>query len=93
MVLNRKGQVVFYALMLGIVIVIVALALVPVVNQFTNSAMNSTSDTQVGLDCSNQSITDYQKSQCVLVDATTPYFFFGLLGIALLVMFAKWVMT
>lgn len=93
MVLNNKGQVVFYALMLGIVVVIIALALVPVVNQFTTEARNVTDDTHVGLDCSNSSISDFQKSQCVLTDAATPYFFFGLIGIALLVMFAKWVST
>lgn len=91
--MSNKGQVVFYALMLGIVVVIIALALVPVVSQFTSSAMNSTDDTHVGLDCSNSSISDYTKSQCILTDATTPYFFYGLIGIALLIMFAKWVMT
>lgn len=92
MVLNNKGQVVFYTLMLGVVIVIIALALVPVVHDFTTNAMNSTSDTQVGLDCQNATIPDWQKSQCVLTDATMPYFFFGLLGIALLVIGARAVM-
>lgn len=89
MVLNKNGQVVFYTLMLGIVVVIIALALVPVVNDFAQSAMNVTDDTHVGLDCQNSTIPDWQKSQCVLTDASTPYFFFGLLGIALLVIGAK----
>lgn len=87
--MNRKGQVIFYTLMLAIVIVVIAMALIPVVNNFTNDARNTTTDTRVGLDCSNSSISDYQKSQCMLVDAATPYFFFGLLGIALLVIGAR----
>jgi len=89
MVLNNKGQVIFFTLMLSVTIFIIAMALVPVVQDMTEGAMNSTSDTQVGLDCSNSSITDYTKAQCILTDAATPYFFFGLIGIALLVIGAK----
>lgn len=89
MVLNNKGQVIFFTLMLGIVIIIIALALVPVVKDFTTDARNVTDDTRVGLDCANESISDFQKSQCVLTDVATPYFFFGLIGIALLVIGAR----
>lgn len=89
MVVNKRGQIIFYTMMLMIVIVVVALAIAPVVNQFANTAREPSSDTQVGLDCSNESISDYTKSQCVLTDAATPYFFFGLIGIALLVLGAR----
>lgn len=87
--MNTKGQVIFFTLMLGITIFIIAMGLIPVVNNMTQDAMNSTSDTRVGLDCANESITDYVKSQCIMTDLTTPYFFFGLIGIALLVIGAK----
>ena len=89
MVMNNRGQTVFFVLMLGVLVVVLALGLVPVVNDFVVDARNTTSDTQVGLDCNNESISDYQKSQCMLVDVTLPYWFFGMLGIALLVIGAR----
>ena len=87
--MNNNGQVVFYTLMLGIVVVILALSLAPIVNTFATDARNVTDDTRVGLDCNNSSISDYQKSQCILTDIATPYFFYGLIGIALLIIGAK----
>lgn len=86
---NRRGQIIFYTLMLFAIIVVIAMALVPVVKNTVDDARNVTSDTQVGLDCGNESISDYQKGQCMLTDLATPYFFFGLLGIAALVVGAK----
>ena len=89
MVVNKKGQMIFYTLMLMIVIVVLAMATVPVIKSSVDDARGNTTDTQLGLDCANESISDYQKSQCVLTDMATPYFFFGLIGIALLVIGAK----
>jgi hypothetical protein len=86
---NKRGQVIFFTLMLSVVVVLLAMALIPVVNEFATGAMNGTSDTAVGLDCGNSSISDYTKGQCVLTDAATPYFFFGFIGIALLIIGAK----
>jgi heme/copper-type cytochrome/quinol oxidase subunit 2 len=88
-VLNKNGQVIFYTMMLMIVVVLLALALSPIVNTFVVDARNSTTDSQVGLDCENETISDYTKSQCILTDITTPYFFFGLIGIALLIIGAR----
>lgn len=90
---NKRGQVIFYTLMLGIVVIILAMALTPVVNEFVNGAKNSTDETHVGLDCSNESISDFTKSQCVITDITTPYFFFSVVAIALLVIGARLVLT
>jgi hypothetical protein len=87
--MNNRGQVIFYTLMLMIVVVLLALALAPIVNQFTTEARNATTETAVGLDCSNASIDDFVKSQCMIVDVTTPYFFFGMIAIALLIIGAK----
>ena len=87
--MNKGGQVIFYTLMIFVTIVILAMALVSVVKSQVDDARNPTSDTAVGLDCSNSSISDYQKGQCLLTDLTTPYFFFGLLGIAGLIVGAR----
>ena len=89
MVLNKRGQTLFYTFMLFAVIIVLALAVVPVVKSFVDDARAPSDDTRVGLDCSNSSISDYQKGQCYITDLATPYFFFGLLGIAALVVGAK----
>ena len=72
--MNGRGQVFFITLMIAAVFIVLALAFAPVVKQFTDSARNSSSDTQVGLDCTNSSISDYDKANCVATDSLMPYF-------------------
>ena len=86
---NNRGQAIFFSLMLFCVVVVIAMALAPVIKSTVDDARNTTSDTQVGLDCANETISDYQKGQCLLVDLTSPYWFFGMLGIAALIIGAK----
>lgn len=59
---------------LAVTIIILALAFAPVVKQFADDARNSSSDTRVGLDCSNTSISNFDKANCVAVDSLNPYF-------------------
>lgn len=40
--MNKRGSVVIYALMLGMVVILLALALAPVGNEFIQKAMNNT---------------------------------------------------
>lgn len=87
--MNNRGQVAIFTLMLFIVIVILALAFSPVIKQITEEARSPTSDTALGLDCSNTSISDFQNAGCVSVDLLNPYFFWGLLGIAGIIIGAK----
>lgn len=87
--MNNRGQFSFVALMLGIVIIVLALAFAPSLKYFTESAMNGTTTTAVGLDCANASISDFNKGTCVLVDFSLPYFIIGLIGVAFLVIAAK----
>lgn len=89
MVVNKRGQVMFYTIMLSVVLIILAMAMTPVVKQFVDDSRNSTTETRQGLDCSNESISDFQQAQCVLVDMATPYFFFAVIGIAGIVIGAK----
>lgn len=79
----------FYLLMLGTVVVVLALALAHPVRQHIDNVRAANTETTQGLDCSNTSISDYQKGQCVLTDMSTPYFIFGMLGIAGAVVGAK----
>ena len=86
---NKKGQVVFYTLMLSMVVFILAMALAPTVKQFVDDAREPTSATQVGMDCNNATISDFNKAGCVLVDLGLPYFFFGMLALAGIIVGAK----
>jgi hypothetical protein len=79
--MNKNGSIVFYMLMLGMVIIILALALAPAVSQFTNSAMNETSGDTYGLDCNNESISNFDKAACLAVDLNLFYFIGALIFI------------
>jgi len=88
--MNSKGQVVFYGMMLAVIIMVLALALAPVVKDFTDSARNTTTNIGgQGLDCSNASISDYDQGACMIVDLTLPYFIGCLVFIAGVVIIAK----
>ena len=71
---NKKGQTVFYGIMLGLVIIITALALAPAVSEFTGNARNATVGDTLGMDCSNASISNFQKAACYTTDLTLFYF-------------------
>ncbi|MFP4457164.1 MAG: hypothetical protein ACLFPS_05835 [Clostridia bacterium] len=72
--MNKKGQLAFYSLMLGLLIIILALALAPSVSYFTNSARNATSGDTLGLDCDNESISNFNKAACIATDVNLFYF-------------------
>lgn len=84
--MNSQGQTFFVAMMIGIVFIILALSFAPVLKQFTDSARNSSTETQVGLDCSNSSIDNYAKANCIATDLEGPYFigFLIIAGIAII---------
>ena len=87
--MNNKGQVVIYTLMLGVVLIILALALAPALKVFSDTARADSTDTQIGLNCSNPNLDDYYKGTCVVQDLNTPYFVGIVLGIAGMVIGAK----
>ena len=89
MVLNKNGQVIFYTLMLAIVVIILAMAMTPVVKQFVDTAKSPSTNESIGLDCNNSSISDFNKAQCTLTDASIPYFFIALIGLAGVIIGAK----
>jgi Trk-type K+ transport system membrane component len=76
--MNKQGQIIFYGLMMGIVLIILALALAYPLRQSTDIAMNSSSDTNLGMDCSNESISDFDKITCYATDLT-PFYFVGII--------------
>ena len=73
-----------------VIIIVLALALAPALKESATSARNTTDWVGgQGLDCSNASISDYDKGACVITDVTPAYFFWGLLAIAGILIIAK----
>lgn len=70
--MNNKGQVFFYGMMLGLVIIVLALALAPSVRDFTESAMNDTVGDTLGLNCTSTD-SNFIKATCVVVDISIFY--------------------
>lgn len=87
--MNHKGQIWGYALMLGITIIVVALALAPLGQDFIDEGMNASTSDLIGLDCSNSSISSFSKGTCVITDFSLAYFFGGLVLIGLGVITAR----
>lgn len=65
--MNNRGQVVFYAAMVGLTVIILALAMAPAIASFNNTTMTS-------MDCSNDSISNFYKASCTVVDIGGFYF-------------------
>jgi len=87
---NKRGMGMWaYGMMLGLVIIILALALAPVGQEFVNNAMNASTSDMIGLDCSNASISNFDKGTCVITDFSVAYFFGGLIFIGGAVVAAK----
>jgi len=87
--MNNKGSVIIYGLMLGLTVLILALALAPSVQDFTTDARNVSTNSSVGMDCSNSSISNFDKATCVVIDLNLFYFIGGLIFIAGIIVTAK----
>lgn len=79
--MNKGGRIVL-GLMLATVFVILAFALAPAIKETVDEARNTTTDTRIGLDCDNSSITDEAKAACVVTDLSLPYFIAVVIGLA-----------
>lgn len=88
--MNNHGQVLFFSLMLGIVILVVALALAGPIKDSIDSARNATTDEgQVGLNCTSPVLSNYDKGACLVSDLSIFYFISGLIFIAGAIMVSK----
>lgn len=89
--MNLKGSVTFYGFMLGLVILILALALAPSVTEFSSNAQNETYQGNPALNCSNTSISNFDKAACYAVDLNPFYFIGSLIFIAGAIISARFV--
>lgn len=79
--MNKSGSVILFGLMLGIVIIILALALAPVLQDTLNETMSPSEGDRFGLDCNNESISNFDKAGCLAVDLSFFYYIGALIFI------------
>ena len=72
--MNKSGQVQIYAFMIGIAVLVLALALAPAIKESIDNARNETVGDFIGMDCGNESISNFQKAGCLASDLTMFYF-------------------
>jgi hypothetical protein len=82
--MNNKASVLIYGLILGLTVIVTALALAPSVQDFTDISMNATN-----MDCSNESISNFDKAACIAVDLNLFYFIGALILIGGIIVTAK----
>ncbi len=75
--MNNKGQVAFLVMMIGIVIIVLALAFAPPLK----TQIDTTRGVD-GLDCANNSISTFDKATCIVTDLNMFYFVGGLIFVA-----------
>ncbi len=74
--------------MIGIVIIVLALAFAFPVKQAIDTTRSNSSGDFTGLNCSSPP-DNYYRSACIISDLTTPYFIIGLLALGGAVIGAK----
>ena len=82
--MNKRGSVLIYGLMLGLIVMLLALALAPAVQDFTDDARDTDN-----LNCSSDSISNFDKASCIATDLTLFYFIGALILIGGLLIGAK----
>jgi flagellar basal body-associated protein FliL len=87
--MNKKGIVSIVLIMLGVVIVIFAIAVSPVIRVFTEDARNESSGDKTGLNCSSNLISDYDKATCLSLDLYNPLFIGILIGMVGIIFAAR----
>ena len=79
MVLNNRGQTVFYGFMLAVTIVVLALAFAKPIHEAVSESRNeTTSYGGTGMNCTNTDLSNYDKAACVISDLS-PFTFIGIL--------------
>lgn len=84
MVNGKRGQVLVYGFMIAVTLIVLTLAIAPTLKNRTDNARNLTSSEGeiLGLDCSNSSISTFNKAACTSTDMTLFLFVGGMIFLA-----------
>jgi len=89
--MNNNGQVIFFTLMIGITVLVLAMALAFPVKEAVDDTTNysGTSTSPQTLDCNNGSISKFDKGACLVADTSMFYFIGGLIFLVGSILAAK----
>lgn len=76
--MNKQGQVFFVSIMLGVIVLLFALAVAQPFREVTDEA-------RIQLDCANESISEYNQINCLATDINLPLFIGFLIFLAVAV--------
>ena len=79
---SKRASVIIFSLMLAVVVIILAIALAPAAQQIISSAMNASESDTIGMDCDNESISNFTKAACVVTDFSLFWFFGAMIFLA-----------
>lgn len=82
--MNKRGSILIYTMMIGTLVILLALWLAPSIQDFTD-------DARTNMDCTNSSISKYDKATCIVVDLNLFYFAGALIFIGGVIVTAKMV--
>lgn len=79
---NKKGQLIFVSFMFAVTIIVLALA-------WAFPIREAVDNTRTSMDCSNTSISNFDKAGCLVSDMTIFYFIGGLIAMVGIVIGTK----
>jgi len=79
---SKKASVAIFSIMVGVVVIILAMALAPAGKQVIGDAMNESVGDTIGMNCSSDVISNFDKAACAITNFSLFYFFGGLIFIA-----------
>ena len=82
MVMNKRGQVIFVTLMIAIVVIVLALA-------FAFPVKEATTNARADMNCSDTTISNFDKAGCLASDLTLFYAIGGMLFLAGVIVSAR----
>lgn len=82
--MNNKGQVIFLTFMIALTLIVLALGLAFPVKESIDIARNSNN-----LNCTNSTISTFDKGACIVADLTIFHYIGGLIFIAGMIVAAK----
>lgn len=82
--MNNKGQAIFMGFMIMLAIIVLTFGMAQPVKSFVDDARNSTN-----MDCTNNSISDFDRAACVVIDMGIFYFIAGMIALGIAVFLSR----
>ena len=82
--MNTQGQAIFMGFMIMLAIIVLTFGMAAPIKSSVDDARNSTN-----MDCTNSSISDFDKAACVVIDMGIFYFIAGMIALGIAVFLSR----